>query len=293
MQKAAILFLGSLTLAQGAASCTWNSKAGGHYDLRPLIKPPGSTDAYKITDGDIPCTPETEPSFHYAWNFCANVPSAALPEECKAVGMNAAVLQYANYGDGNKACHIVGHYDSKSNELTYNVLDVKDPSKGVSVTYPTGENCDTNTPRSATIDVLCANTPSVIVSAQEPEKCQYHMVMKSYHGCPTECPITSNGLCNSHGHCAYDSKAKQSYCFCNDGWYGSACDSTNSGESSYDGFSVQLGLLITLLVVALALTGGMIYLSLKIGEFRKQQIESHYKSLPGGENEMVETVSFR
>ena len=159
--------------------------SGGHYDLRPLIKPPGSTDAYKITDGDIPCTPETEPSFHYAWNFCANVPSAALPEECKAVGMNAAVLQYANYGDGNKACHIVGHYDSKSNELTYNVLDVKDPSKGVSVTYPTGENCDTNTPRSATIDVLCANTPSVIVSAQEPEKCQYHMVMKSYHGCPT------------------------------------------------------------------------------------------------------------
>lgn len=111
--------------------------------------------------------------------------------------------------------------------------------------------------------------------------------------CLQECPVTSNGLCNSHGHCAYDSKAKQSYCFCNDGWYGSACDSTNSGESSYDGFSVQLGLLITLLVVALALTGGMIYLSLKIGEFRKQQIESHYKSLPGGENEMVETVSFR
>lgn len=108
-----------------------------------------------------------------------------------------------------------------------------------------------------------------------------------------ECPITSNGLCNSHGHCAYDSKAKQSYCYCNEGWYGSACDTKDSGVTMYDGFSVQLGLLITLLVVALALTGGMIYLSLKIGEFRKQQIESHYKSLPGGENEMVETVNFR
>eukprot|EP01033_Poteriospumella_lacustris_P019091 gene19091-13779_t len=46
MQKAlsAAILLGSLTLSHAAPSCTWNSKTGGHYDLRPLIKPPGSTD---------------------------------------------------------------------------------------------------------------------------------------------------------------------------------------------------------------------------------------------------------
>lgn len=287
-----VLFVTSLVVASGAPSCTWNSKAGAHFDLRPLTKPGGAADAYRITDGDIPCTPETEPSFNYIWNFCANIPSAALPEECKAVGKNAVVLQYASYAENDRHCYIVGHYDQYSTELTYNLLDVKNPAKGISLKYPTGENCDL-TPRSATIDVLCANTPTTIISAQEPTTCQYHMTMKSYHGCPTECPITSNGLCNSHGHCAYDAKAKQSYCYCNEGWYGPACDTKDSGVSMYDGFSVQLGLLITLLVVALALTGGMIYLSLKIGEFRKQQIESHYKSLPGGENEMVETVNFR
>jgi hypothetical protein len=281
-----------LAVVNGASVCTWNSKTGAHFDLRPLIKSAGSTDSYKITDGDIPCTPETEPSFNYAWNFCSNVPSGALPEECKAVGKNAAVLQYANYGEGERYCYIVGHYDQYSTELTYSLLDAKDPSKGVSLKYPTGENCDL-TPRSATIDVMCGNTALSIISAQEPTTCQYHMVMKSYYGCPTECPITSNGLCNSHGHCSYDAKAKQSYCYCNDGWYGAACDTKDSGVTAYDGFSVQLGLLITLLVVALGLTGGMVYLSLRIGEFRKQQIESHYKSLPGGENEMVETVSFR
>lgn len=274
--------------------CTWNSKAGSHYDLRAMIKSPGAPEAYSITDGDIPCTPETEPSFHYVWNFCANVPSPALPDECKSIGKNAVVLQWANYGEGKQYCYIVGHYDPTQHELGYNFLDPRDPSKGISVTYPSGENCGSfNQPRTATIDVECANTPYTVVSAQEPTRCNYHLVMKSYHGCPTECPVTGNGLCNSHGHCSYDFKAKQSYCFCNEGWYGASCDSQNSGASSYDGFSVQLGLLITLLILALALTGGMVYLSFRIGEFRKNQIESHYKSLPGGENEMVQTVSFR
>ena len=30
-----------------------------------------------------------------------------------------------------------------------------------------------------------------------------------------ECPITEKGLCNSHGHCAYDNKAKSPHCYCN------------------------------------------------------------------------------
>ncbi len=60
----------------------------------------------------------------------------------------------------------------------------------------------------------------------------------------------------------------------------------------YDGFSVQLGLLITLLIIALGLTGGIVYLSYQISEFRKHQITSNYSQLPGGEHEMVETVHF-
>ena len=67
----------------------------------------------------------------------------------------------------------------------------------------------------------------------------------------------------------------------------------SSGSTAYDGFSVQLGLLITLLLIALGLTGGIVYLSYQVAEFRKQQVSSHYSSLPGGESEMVETVNFR
>ncbi len=106
--------------------------------------------------------------------------------------------------------------------------------------------------------------------------------------------MTDNGLCNSHGHCYYDTNAKKPYCYCNSGYTGAACDqkSSSSSSDSYDGFAVQLGLLITLLILALALTGGVVYLAYKVGEFRKQQITSHYTSLPG-ESEMVETVNFK
>lgn len=210
------------------------------------------------------------------------------------MGKTGVVLQYKSYSETQHYCYIIGHFDPSHHELTYGLLDVNDPTKGVSIRYPAGEKCSaTNAkPRSATVDVQCANTRSVIVSAQEPDICDYHLIMKSYYGCPSECPVTSNGLCDSHGHCAFDRKSKTSYCFCNEGRYGSDCSSTSAGVAAYDGFSVQLGLLISLLLLAVGLTGGIVYMSLQIAEFRKNQIASNYSSLPG-EAEMVETVSFR
>lgn len=105
------------------------------------------------------------------------------------MGKNGVVLQYADYGDkGGYYCFILGHFDSKQHELVYGLIDVKDPTKGVTVSYPAGEKCsesDSTVLRSATIEVQCANVPRIVVSAQEPSKCQYHLVMKSYYGCPT------------------------------------------------------------------------------------------------------------
>lgn len=276
--------------------CTWSSKTGSNYDLRPLKLSIEDTAAYRIIDGDIPCTPEEEPSYGYAWNFCANVPNELLPTPCKMMGKNGVVLQYAEYSEDDYYCFIVGHFDPSQHELTYRLLDTADPSKGVSISYPSGEKCSALHPqtlRSATIDVSCANVESVVVSAEEPSLCQYHLSMKSFYGCPTTCPVTSNGLCDSHGHCAFDKSKKESYCYCNEGYSGSSCSTVGAATTTtYDGFSVQLGLLITLLLVALGLTGGVIYTALQIAEFRKEQISNNYKSLPGSESEMVETVNF-
>lgn len=213
------------------------------------------------------------------------------------MGKSGVVLQYAQYSAEDYYCYILGHYDAQLHEITYDLLDPTNPSKGVTMRYPAGEKCSATSKktRSAVVEVECANVESVVTSAQEPELCEYHLHMKSYYGCPKECPITSNGLCNSHGHCAYDSKAKKSYCYCNNGYSGSACNVKGSSTTSttYDGYSVQLGLLITLLLLALVLTGGVVYLAYRVAEFRKEQISSNYSSLPSGDTEMVETVHFK
>ena len=45
--------------------------------------------------------------------------------------------------------------------------------------------------------------------------------------------------------------------------------------------------------ISYAFVGGLFYMGKQIGEFRKDQVSSHYKHLPGGESEMVDTVVFR
>ena len=107
------------------------------------------------------------------------------------------VLQYLLRSDGYKECHIIGKYDPVKDDSSFSLLDSSDPSKGVSLTYAQGDRCESNSLtnyRMATLDVECANTNMEIVSAQEPSTCDYHLVMKSYYGCPTVrdlwCPTT-------------------------------------------------------------------------------------------------------
>jgi hypothetical protein len=99
--------------------------------------------------------------------------------------------------------------------------------------------------------------------------------------------VTGNGLCDSHGHCSFDKGDRSAHCFCNEGYSGKDC-STKGNSATYDGFSVQMGLLITLLIIALILVGAVGFLAYKVTEFRKVQQYSSYSSLPG--TEMVERV---
>jgi len=103
------------------------------------------------------------------------------------MGKNAVVLQWAAYSPDDTYCYIIGHYDASRDEPTYSLIEVINPALGVSISYPAGEKCTKSEGkllRSATIDVYCANTEKVILSAQEPSECNYHLQMKSYYGCP-------------------------------------------------------------------------------------------------------------
>ena len=71
--------------------------------------------------------------------------------------------------------------------------------------YRRGNKCPSGILRTSTIDIECANVPSLILSALEPERCQYHLTMQSMHGCPRVC------------YTIYSSQAKSyligTYCF--------------------------------------------------------------------------------
>lgn len=307
----ALLHTGLLAAAGGDTPCLWSSPAGGAtFDLRPLTaqgQGASSAKSYYILDGDIPCTPETEPAFSYTWNFCADVTGASLPGACSGMGKSGVALQYLQLDGGFSDCYIIGKYDAARDDLHYNLLNPADPSKGVLLTYPHGERCandPTGAMRSTTIEVQCANTKTTVVSAQSPASCQYRLVTKSLYGCPTECLITSNGLCNSHGHCAYDVKSGTPYCYCNEGFYGAACDSATASAADYrndvkaadKSLSVQIGLMITLLIVVVILVVTVAYMAYSIRQFRKHGLpfleEKEGSSRPGSTFEMVDAVSF-
>ena len=176
--------------------CQWNSLAGATFDLRPLTVVSSEAMSYHIRDGDIPCTKETEPTYSFIWNFCHKVTNASIPHHICRDGQQGAALQYLNRSsDGYHECHVIGRYDANNDDNEFSLLESHNPAMGVSMKYPLGEKCPGNILRSATIDVKCDNVEKVIESALEPTKCQYRMQMRSYYGCPTECPVTSQGLC--------------------------------------------------------------------------------------------------
>jgi hypothetical protein len=165
------------------SQCLWTAPDKKHtYDLRPLIVPQNK-ESYWIVDGDIPCTPEEEPSYGYSWNFCSNV--NPIPEACDKMGKVGVAMQYVYLDEKNYDCYVIGKYDASKDDLSYTLMNAADPSEGVRMTYPYGEKCaGTDIMRSATIDVQCADVDVQIVSAYATERCSYHLLMKSYHGCP-------------------------------------------------------------------------------------------------------------
>ena len=266
-----------------ATPCVWKSPLGGTYDLTPLTVS-GNRPSYYILDGDLECTVEQEPSFSYTWNFCAQVTPASVPGACANVGKNGVALQYLESG-ADSFCFIIGRYDSSHPNMF--LTDPENPSGGVSIAYPSGERCANSIKglmRTTIIDVQCSTGPTKTLHAVSDKPCEYRLTMKSIHGCPKECGVSKSGeLCNNHGHCGYDQVQKTSYCFCNTGYFGDSCESTSDplSQSSYDGHSVQVLLLIALLCIVALLIYSVVKMSQRIKQARSEAALG-YSHLPMG-----------
>lgn len=109
------------------SSCQWtSSKATGRvsFDLSQLKVTSESQLSYLVDSAN-------DEDFNYVWNVCEDVTEASIPSVCNGKP-SAAAYQFVD-GD-NSGCYVIG----KEHSATFDLLDEKDPSVGVSLTYSKG-----------------------------------------------------------------------------------------------------------------------------------------------------------
>eukprot|EP01083_Nonionella_stella_P257873 882146_1 len=82
-------------------------------------------------------------------------------------------------------------------------LDPDDPAKGIQITYVNGDWCPIfGKNREFKIQFKCAN--DIQITHGYVDRCSFVLIMETYRGCPTECPVNNDQLCSGHGVCDYD-----------------------------------------------------------------------------------------
>merc|ERR1719464_936476 len=66
-----------------------------------------------------------------------------------------------------------------------------------------------------------------LTTGAETEVCHYRMEFHTVYGCPSQCLIVGNKLCNGVGLCGYDWSIQQPRCYCYSLWSGDSCTIIN------------------------------------------------------------------
>ena len=179
-------------------------------------------------------------------------------------------------------CYLAGTYSESTTSVS--LLDSQDPTKGMKITY-TGDACGNGNKRKFHIDLQCDNRLNAIPThALELSPCEYTVTIPSVFGCPLECPISNRQLCGGNGHCGYDDDKRGAKCFCNHGYKGLDCmssDATSAPKLNYS--PALLGLIITIFIIIMLLIGAIVVMIKQLSAY-KDDI-SHYQALKGGDEE--------
>lgn len=203
---------------------------GVTYDLSNLV---GTTNNVQDNRNDTDLV-----SFDTWFGVCQDIVPRAdfLPSCMQTQGDNNAVT----YGPGgifqvdsrNGICHRLGGNASAGVMSVAmsgdSVRGMKDRiyAHGVMLNYTGGDVCTdwvtgVEYPRSTTLFYECYDNPvnpqaAVII---EETTCQYFIIIRSRHGCPTQCRKDGAGrVCSGHGVCGYDATNSKAKCYCNSGW---------------------------------------------------------------------------
>jgi len=263
---------------------------GAKYDISELQRTTGQP-SYSVEDGDLPCTKYVEQNYTYIFNVCGSVVDS-IPWACDKMDAkklaSAAALQVNKRATSDVYddwCFMVGSYSDSTTKLA--LLDEGDPTAGISLTYYgdycNGKQGETPKQRTFRIELSCADKLSPIPThAYETSGCSYTVYMPSVYGCPVECPVAQRRLCGGNGHCGYDIDKQGARCFCNKGYAGSDCTSSDALPAPVANYSpALLGLIITLFIIIGVLVGGVFLMIKQVAAYKEDL--ANYQVLKGGD----------
>jgi len=136
----------------------FTSSDGTKYILSPLTRATDYTAREAGTD------------YIYYWNFCKNI----SPTGCAPAPTISQVSTFTG------SCVPLGYGAPKLTDHP------NGPKNGVTLTYTNTQShlCNGNIPRTAVIEIGCANTDTRILNITEPAVCKYQIEMESIHACP-------------------------------------------------------------------------------------------------------------
>mmetsp|Transcript_6728 Transcript_6728/g.10298 ORF Transcript_6728/g.10298 Transcript_6728/m.10298 type:complete len:289 (-) Transcript_6728:205-1071(-) len=164
--RSILLAIMALGLEVSASSCTWTAPTGHTYDLSGLKK----DDHWMIEDG--------KKRFKYYLNVCAD---AKPPKECETQHVVESAGYQVEARSWRHLCKSIGRKTAQ----TFNLLDPKDPQKGVEVTYGGGAKCG-GTDREVRLHLICSPhfDAGPLQIFETTKSCHYNVTWASKYGCP-------------------------------------------------------------------------------------------------------------
>eukprot|EP01138_Halocafeteria_seosinensis_P006215 gb/GECG01006356.1/.p1 GENE.gb/GECG01006356.1/~~gb/GECG01006356.1/.p1 ORF type:complete len:319 (+),score=33.77 gb/GECG01006356.1/:1-957(+) len=187
----------------------------------------------------------------FYFNICGSLQKSDVQKCIKdQAGPNSGSAPAAWVYVKHDSCHKLGEYPRVNKLLSYHVdpHDKLRPAAGVNLWYKLGgergiDDCGSHENAELKVAVLCGggnrhtteklekNKVNTNMFVDKVGKCSYEVHVIDPAGCPKECPIVNGEVCSSNGHCAYDRRAREARCFCEDGYKGKDC-TTSPGRSS-------------------------------------------------------------
>ena len=139
--------------------------------------------------------------------------------------------------NGKQECYRLSN--EEGGPLRWQLYDNNDPSAGIVIKLTNGDYSafcgDISKNREMDLVLRChpemvdmeLSNAAMVIEDADKSACHYRMELDSVWGCPTQCGIYNNALCNNKGICSYDFTNNVPKCFCYAGFYGDGCQNVN------------------------------------------------------------------